>query len=49
MSHFYKIENLLIGKYSAESVGKIISTKNHEISALYKKHKKIPKEIKSLI
>ena len=34
---------------SAESVGKIISTKNHEILALYKKHKKVPKALKSLI
>lgn len=45
MSHFYKIENLLIGKYSAESVGKIISTKNHKISALYKNTRKFPKKL----
>jgi len=34
---------------TAESVSKLISTKNYEILALYKKHKKVPKALKSLI
>mgnify|MGYP003983208813 FL=1 len=46
VEYLLKKKNIIV---SAESVGKIISTKNDEILALYKKHKKIPKALKNLI
>ena len=46
VEYLLKKKNIIV---STESVGKIISTKNDEILALYKKHKKIPKALKNLI
>lgn len=46
VEYLLKKKNIIV---STESVGKIISTRNDEILTVYKKHKKIPKSLKSLI